>query len=287
VLQRALRARVIHRVRHGAYIFQDTWAALTTREQHLVACSAVLRVARSAAALSHISAAAAYGLPLWDLPLDEVHVTRLGPHTGRSEAGVRQHHRPLSDRDVMSEGGRPVTSPTRTALDLTTITDVEHALPVVSELLRRKLTTPEDLARGYEQIRHVPGSLSSQLVIRLADGRLESVGECRSYHMFFRQALPMPEPQYEVFDEHGVLLGRVDFAWPELGVFVEFDGREKYLKYLREGEDVIDAVRREKAREEQICRLTGWRCIRLVWADLYYPVRTCERIREMFALGAR
>ena len=42
----------------------------------------------------------------------------------------------------------------------------------------------------------------------------------------------MPMPQYEVFDQLGHLLGRVDFAWPELGVFVEFDGKEKYLKYL-------------------------------------------------------
>jgi very-short-patch-repair endonuclease len=83
-----------------------------------------------------------------------------------------------------------------------------------------------------------------------------------------------------------VLVGRVDFAWPELKVFVEFDGKEKYLKYRKEGESVIDAVRREKRREEDICRATGWRCIRLTWADLYHPERTCARIRAMFAIAA-
>ena len=46
----------------------------------------------------------------------------------------------------------------------------------------------------------------------------------------------------------------MDFAWPEFGVFLEFDGKEKYTKYLKEGESVVDAVLREKKREELICR---------------------------------
>jgi hypothetical protein len=41
-------------------------------------------------------------------------------------------------------------------------------------------------------------------------------------------------------------------------------------------------VLREKRREELICELTGWRCIRIVWADLYAPVKTADRIRAMF-----
>ena len=32
------------------------------------------------------------------------------------------------------------------------------------------------------------------------------------------------------------MIHRVDLAWPEYGVFLEFDGRVKYEKYLREGE---------------------------------------------------
>ncbi len=88
-------------------------------------------------------------------------------------------------------------------------------------------------------------------------------------------------PNYEVFDSAGRLIARVDFAWPEFGVFLEFDGKEKYLKYLREGESVVDAVRREKKREEQICRATGWRCIRITWADLYTPEKTCAHIASV------
>jgi hypothetical protein len=285
-LHRARRAGVLHRVRQGSYVFADAWAALDEREQHLVACAAVLRTAKAGAVLSHTSAVAAFELPLWELPLRDVHLTRLDKYAGRSEAGVRQHRGGLSVGDITSTGNFRVTSPARTALDLTTLTDVEHALPVLCEMLRRDLVTKAALVAKYDAMRHVPGTLVSGLAIRLADGRLESVGECRSWHMFYCNALPMPIPQYEVFDRWGVLIGRVDFAWPELGLFVEFDGKEKYVKYRRDGESVIDAVRREKRREEQICRATGWRCVRLTWADLYNPAKSCALIRDAFSRSA-
>ena len=91
--------------------------------------------------------------------------------------------------------------------------------------------------------------------------------------MFWMHSLPAPEPQYKVYDEHGLLVAVVDFAWPELGFFVEFDGADQ----VRAATDArasrsLDVVLREKKREALICRLTGWRCHRIVWADLYRPV---------------
>jgi very-short-patch-repair endonuclease len=129
------------------------------------------------------------------------------------------------------------------------------------------------------------GTLHTDLAIALANPRCESVGESRTSYMLWRHGVPAPVTGYEFFDERGNVLFRVDFAWPELGVFLEFDGKEKYLKYRKKGESVIDAVLREKRREEWICRLTGWRCIRIVWADLYRPEQTVARIRAVLAGG--
>ena len=56
----------------------------------------------------------------------------------------------------------------------------------------------------------------------------------------------------------------------------------KYEGLLREGERASDVVVREKQREDMIGRITGWRCIRVVWADLYTPEQTAARIRRMF-----
>jgi len=117
-------------------------------------------------------------------------------------------------------------------------------------------------------------------LLRLADGRIESVGESRTLWCCFQQHLPMPEPQYKIRDRSGRVVARVDFAWPKYGVFLEFDGKVKYEKFLKEGERASDVVIREKRREELICRLTGWRCIRVTWADLDNRRKLAARIRE-------
>ena len=93
--------------------------------------------------------------------------------------------------------------------------------------------------------------------------------------------LPRPVCQYKVRDHRGNVVAVVDFAWPELGVFVEFDGKIKYTRLLKEGQSVTDVVLAEKRREELIHELTGWRCVRIVWADLYQPEATALRIRRV------
>jgi len=284
-LYRALRAGVLHRLRHGAYVFADHWRLLDDREQHLLRAKAVVRTARVAVALSHTTALVLMGAPVWDLPLDDVHVSRLDRRSGRREAGVAQHRGLILPDEVVTRDALAVTAPTRTALDLTTITDVEHALPVVDHLLGLGMTTPQLLHQRAAAVDRCPATLTTALVIRLADGRSESVGESRTRYFFFRQGLPVPVPQYEVWDARGQLLARVDFAWPELGVYLEFDGKEKYQQFRRDGESVLDVVLREKRREERICRLTGWRCIRIVWADLYRPLETAQYIRSVLAGG--
>ena len=284
-LARAIRAKVIHRVRHGSYVHRALWDDLTYEGRHVLRARCVLRTARARTVLSHSTAVVLHGAPSWELPLDDVHVTRMDGRSGRREAGIAKHRGGLLPSDVDEVEGMRVTSPTRTALDLTTICDVEHCLPVFDDLLRRGLTTKKALRRGSEKMKRWPGTLTTDLVICLANPRCESVGESRTWYMLWRHGIPAPETNYEVFDAAGRFVARVDFAWPELGVFLEFDGKEKYMKYLKEGESVVDAVRREKQREERICRLTGWRCIRITWADLYQPEQTAAHISSVLAGG--
>jgi hypothetical protein len=127
-----------------------------------------------------------------------------------------------------------------------------------------------------------PGSLTTGLVLRLADPRVESVGESRTSYFMWRQSLPAPVPQFEVYDGD-VLVARLDFALPEYGIWIEFDGKVKYQRHLRPGEDVTAAVLREKRREELVTELTGWRCLRVTWADLADPSRLAARVRALIA----
>ncbi|MDQ6688081.1 MAG: type IV toxin-antitoxin system AbiEi family antitoxin domain-containing protein [Actinomycetota bacterium] len=283
-IAKLVRQHTWHRIRHGAYTFEDTWQPLNQEQRHLLTAAAVLRAARAPVALSHTSALLQHGMPAWGIPLEDVHLTRLDQKSGRRQAGVAQHRGALLADDLTIVQGVSVTSPTRTALDLTTIADVQHSLVAVDALLKAKLTTQEDLRRRNEAMRCWPNTLSTDLVIRLSDGRAESVGESRTRYLLWRGGIPAPQSQFEIFGAFGQLVATVDFAWPGHGLFLEFDGRVKYTSLLKSGELVTDVVLREKRREELICELTGWRCIRLIWADLERPEATLARIRR--ALGS-
>jgi hypothetical protein len=270
------------RVRRGAYVFGDGWAGLSDNQRYAVLCRAAVRQARTHVILSHTSSAGEYDAPLWECDLSTVHLTRSDGRAGRAEAGIVQHRGVLEEGDTVQRNGREVMSGTRTALELTLVLDVEHALVEIDHLLHRGLTSIEELRTRYESMTHWPRSLATDLVLRLADGRSESVGETRARFLCWAQHLPAPIPNYPIHDERGVEIARVDLAWPHLGVFLEFDGKVKYQEHRREGESVVDCVLREKQRESRICELTGWRCIRIVWADLYKPAATAARIRALF-----
>ena len=279
----AVRAGIWHRVRRGAYTFADIWAAADARGRHAITARAVVRAAKTDVVLSHTSAALEH-IPIhWGLDLSDVHLTRLDARTGRAEAGVRQHRGLLLPDDVCRTRTPATTSPVRAALELTTVAGTEPALVTINAMLQAGLFTSEDLRRRYDAMTYWPHTLATDLILRLADARMESAGETRTFYAMWREGLPTAEPQCQIHDATGRLIAQLDFAWPELGVWVEFDGREKYSRYLRDGETVTDAVLREKRREERVRELTGWICVRITWAELADPRRLAARIRAAFA----
>lgn len=273
-------------IRHGAYTEATTWNALDAAGRHALTVRAAVAQARTKVVVSHVSGLPFIGAPTWGIDLDVVHLTREDGKSGRLEAGVRQHRGTILEGDVVECEGLKIMSATRLGLETSLVAEPEASVAVVSELLRARRTTMGRLRARYELMQHWPDSLRTDLVLRLADHRFESVGETRTYFLCFREGLPMPEPQYEIRDESGRVVARVDFAWPELGVFLEFDGKVKYEKLLKEGQRASDVVWAEKRREEMICRLTGWRCIRISWADLADPMRTAAMIRQALSRRA-
>lgn len=286
-IARLVRTAIWFRLRHGSYTFAQIWEAADTPTRHLLTSRAAYRTARAPVVLSHTSSLAVHRPGLWDLPLDAVHLTRRDGRVGRRHAGVIQHCGRVEADDVVEGDAFSYMSATRTALEITTITDVEHALVVANGLLHLDLTTPQLLRERYARMEQWPHTLRTDIVLRLCDPRMESVGESRSDYLFFRQGLPRPIPQLEIRDASRRLVGRVDFAWPAFGVWVEFDGRLKYDALRRPGESELDALMREKRREERIREITGWECIHITWADLADPARVAARIRAAFARSAR
>lgn len=278
-IRRLVEEGVLVRVRRGGYADKAAYDALDAGGRHGLRARAVLQQARTRVVLSHVSGVPEYDAPTWGLDLSDVHVTRPDGKAGRPEAGVRQHCGAIVAGDVLVRNGVEVMSPTRLALEVTTVASAEAALVVVNHFLHCAMTTKEALDARYALMERWPHTLRTNLVLHRADARIESVGESRTLHLILNAGLPRPELQYVVRDRRGREVARVDFAWPELGVFLEFDGKVKYEKLLRPGQRASDVVIAEKKRERLVCELTGWRCLRLDWSDLARATSTAALIR--------
>lgn len=282
-LARAVQAGRLARPRRGAYVDGALWHQLDAEQRYALTCRAAYRQAVAGVILSHVSAVPFHDGPLIGSDLSEVHLTREDGLSGRRESGVRRHCGRLLDGDVVETHDLLVMSALRATLEVAMAGTVESGLVVANHFLHRGDFSPADLAARYEaSMGHWPDSLNVDLVLRLADPRIESPGETRTAYFFFRRSLPKPIPQFDVIVD-GKVLARLDFALPELGIWFEFDGRVKYERYLRPGESAVDAVLREKRREEMITEITGWRCLRITWADLADPVALELRIRRFIA----
>jgi hypothetical protein len=282
-LRAMVRAGVLHKIRHGAYIPTETWRVLDASGRHRVTARAVLRTAHPTAVLSHVSAILEHEAPTWNVDLSVVHLTRTDGVAGRREAGVVHHCGGLPESDVRLRHLLPVTTPGRALIELTSHASVESSLVSTNWLLNQGATSPAELEGLVQRFRHWPGTLTSDLAVRLANGRNAWPGEARLSHLLWREHLPKTAPQYEIYDETGRLVAVLDFALPDFGVFIEFDGVIKYERLRREGETLSDVILREKRREELVCLLTGWICVRVTWEDLSRPTLTARRIRAILA----
>ncbi|MEO5652527.1 MAG: type IV toxin-antitoxin system AbiEi family antitoxin domain-containing protein [Marmoricola sp.] len=279
-LRAARRGGVITRIRHGAYVDSSAWNHLDAVDQYRVRGQAVLLSHHGNVALSHSSGAAEHGLRLWDVDTSLVHVTRLDGGPGGRQGDIVYHVDTCSPADVMSKNELPVLGPQRCALGAAALGSVESGLVLLDSVLDLGLGSEASLWATYAEMARWPGARRLQVIVRLAQPGAQSVGESRSRYLCWVQHLPRPELQFEVYDDNGDLVGITDFAWPEHELLGEFDGKVKYGRLLRPGEEPSDVVFREKVREDRLREVLGWTMVRLVWSDLHHPQETATRIRR-------
>jgi hypothetical protein len=283
-VERLLRCGAWVRIRPGAYAERATWVQKTPEQQHLVRAQAVLRALAEPAALAHVSAAVAHGLPLWNADLSLVHVVRPARrHGARVEAGVAHHSAQLPAEHLATAAGVPVTSLTRTVLDVSRSVAFESAVVTADAALHRGVVTPQALREMLFWMQDWPGARAAGRAIAFADPRAESVGESRGRVFCHVQGLPRPELQVEIVDDLGLLLARVDFLFREQRTVGEFDGRMKYRAETAgmPGEDVVWL---EKLREDAV-RARGFEVVRFYWADFDRPRQLSRRFTDAFARG--
>jgi hypothetical protein len=278
-ISRRRGAGVWRAIRRGAYVEAVVWDALDDVGRHRCLVRAVLLQLDEPAVASHQSAAVILSLPVWDVDLSTVHVTRRERHSPRCEAGVAHHVGELPESDVIAVDGLAVTAPARTAVDLARTVPFEQAVVTADGALALPHVTRDDLMGVHDRMRSWRGARAAGRAIAFADGRSESVGESRHRVQIRRIGLPAPELQV-VLDPDGAG-DRLDFYFEQHATAGEFDGRRKYERDLRPGEDPADALWREKRREDRL-RERGLEIVRPVWADLYRDDAIAARYHRAF-----
>ncbi|NNG35155.1 type IV toxin-antitoxin system AbiEi family antitoxin domain-containing protein [Nakamurella aerolata] len=235
--------------------------------------------------LSHLSAAAVWGLPMArDANISRVHLTRIGSSGRRRQSGRLIHCANLLYDEVTildtAVGTVAITSPERTILDVGRTESKLTAVTIGDAALHARLCSPDEVAEQLRRQSRQAGIPAARRALALLDGRAESPGETWVRVLFTEAGLPPSQSQVEVFDEAGRFVGRADGAITDAGLIWEYDGGGKYRELLRPGEDVTRAVLDEKNRQDQMTEL-GWLVMRIDKRDQAAPAQLVQRARRL------
>jgi hypothetical protein len=190
--------------------------------------------AGAVAVVSHASAVRLYGLdmprsvhPRWRRDNAYIELSAPIPRHIRLE-GVRGHRSGTWDeRDLRTRANMTITSPVRTIVDLSARLGVDGTGRLVDDMLRRKLLTVAQLRERIADLRPAPGRSMRVLrtVVAARDDTYdagESTLEARIRRVIRRKGFPAPVGQHWVRDDSFEV--RLDFAYPDVMVYLEGDG---------------------------------------------------------------
>lgn len=263
-----LRGPEFRRVLHGVYVPAGTVV------DHGIRCQAAALVLPAGAALTGHSAAWWYRV---EYARRDAPVMVAMPPGARVDGprGVKVHRTPVLESDVRIVDGMRITGPVRACWDAATLSDVGIALVVVDGLLNRRVLTSEELNRRLSVGAGTWGVRRAREVFDLADGRSESPSETQVRLLMYRAELPQPVPQFEVRLD-GRFVARVDFAWPERKVILEYDGAH-HADQLQ--------MRRDRTRLNDLVT-AGWVVLHATAADLHDPTRMLQALRAALTPSA-
>jgi very-short-patch-repair endonuclease len=264
-LRRLEATGLLHRLHQGVYGLG--YLPLTRRGEWTAAVLAM----GEGAVLSHRSAAA-----LWKIwgeggqNVVEVIVPRR--HGRKRRAGIKVH-RPavLVPGELAEHEGLPVTSPSRTLLDLAAALPLRHLERAIDEAARLRLCQAEDLEAVSRVVRR-PGSRQLRAVLSrhaLGSTATRSELEERFLALCRRHRLPQPEVNVPLLDYV------VDFLWRDASLIVEVDGHASH--------GTRRAFQADRDRDGRLA-VAGYRVLRFTWWDVTRrPGIVADRIRRLLS----
>jgi very-short-patch-repair endonuclease len=265
-ITRRVQGGLWERVHPGVY--RITGAATSIRQSFMAATL----WAGDGSLLSHGPAARCWGIEGVRMGRVEVWV----PSSCRKQSDAVVLHRGLrldrADRAVLE--GIPITTPTRTLIDIAGRLEDERLLTAMELAFRNGLTTPDRLSARLAALRRSgragSGRLEALLDSRaLGAGAMESRLEARFWRLLLRSSVPTPVRQQWVVVENRRY--RLDFAWPDRRVAVECDG------WSAHGRDRFEQDERRRADLASV----GWLVLPVTWKQVVeQPNAVIARLRR-------
>ena len=265
-------------VRPGFYADGKTWTASKPEERIIARAEALSRASTAMPIVSHETAAARHGLPLYRAQEDKVHVIAPAERPG-SACSVIRHRGELGADDTVEIDGMTCTSLARTVADIARTANFEQSVVVVDAALRR-IAVPRageyliDVAEEFrENVRKIirrsaHGQTRAMRALAFADGRAQLPGESISRIRLMALGFRLIELQVHVAGPAETNY-HIDFGLRDERAFGEFDGAMKYEDgRLMDGRTTAEIFDREKQREDWIRGRTHWRYVRWGWPHI-------------------
>jgi hypothetical protein len=269
-LRRAVRDGAARTVVRGVFVRQDVPDSFDLRLE------AVALVLAPEHVVCDRAAAWLHGVDVFGLAehavLPRVEACALTSRRASKAAAVRGRSRALLPHDIDELGGVRVTTPLRTALDLACNLERRDALAALDMFRREHGVGSAELEPELPRFRRRRGVIQARALVRLVDGRVESVRESWVRLAMVDAGLPLPDLQVWV-DRNGVPTYRLDLAYPAHRVAVEYDGEA----FHRSPED-----RERDRRRRAWLREQGWTVVVVRRGDFSGAAleRWLRRVRE-------
>ena len=222
-LRRLVAARKVRRLIQGVYAPTDLEDTLDLRAEavRLVLTEHMVLADRTAAWLhgvDHYRLDDHHGVP----PLDVMAVAGSEPTRRR---GTRGGKRALIGSDICRVSGVATTTPARTAADLACLFGRREAIAVLDAFMRVCGVTHPELEELVTRFAGRRGVTQLRELVTLATPLAESAGESWTRIDILDAGFPAPEPQFWI-KVNGVEKYRLDLAYPQWKIVVEYDGED-------------------------------------------------------------
>ncbi len=242
-------------------------------QNHYMWCQAAQLLLPSGSAIGGRSAAYAWGVQL--LGANEPVTVVIPQRTSlRIQPGLHvvRSHLPRSDVDLAF--GLRLTTPARTAFDLGRDPDRIQAAIAVDAMLFRRVVSLADLHRAADAHPGWRGVMKFRDILVNAEPKAESPMETRLRLIIIDGGLPRPIAQHEIRAVNRSLIARVDLAYPELRIAIEYEG-DHHRDRATFRKDIVRFNRLQAA---------GWAALRFTADDVFKrPAKVVNDVKRAVA----